>query len=278
MRPALFLIPTLALSLGAGSLNDRTETRREPLAMGAKLWVKQKDGRVEVQGWDRTEVEVVAEFRDSSRGERVELNLHRVTEGLEIELKHPTGPHFVFGSYSSARCHLVIKVPRKLNLAIQSVDGDISVKNLEGFARCESVDGNIRLENLSGEGWVQTVDGNIEAKHLKARLKGGTVDGRIHLEEVEGGLDLHTVDGSIEARSLNGWNEGISLRTVDGNLTVALGQAKGQVEARSRSGVIRCTAANLSFQEQRNGLMRGEIPGASQEIRLHSTDGDIRIE
>lgn len=278
MRPALLLVPTLALSLGAGSLTDRTETRREPLAMGAKFWVKQKDGRVEIQGWDRAEVEVVAEFRDSSRGERVELDLHRVAEGLELELKHPKGPHLIFGSYTSARCHLVIKVPRKLNLAIQSVDGDISVMRLDGFARCESVDGNIHLEDITGEGVVKTVDGNIEAKHLKARLKGGTVDGRIRLEDVEGGLDLHTVDGSIEARRLHGWNEGIALRTVGGNLTVALGQAKGQVEARSKGGVIRCTAPNLSFQEQRNGLMRGEIPGGTQEIRLRSSDGDIRIE
>lgn len=278
MRAVVFLVPFLALHLAASALTEQTETRREPLAMGAKLWVKQKDGRVEIQGWDRSEVEVVGTFLDSSRGERVLLDLHRVAEGLEIELRHPKDTHFTFGSYTSARCNLVIKVPRKLNLAVQSVDGDISVKNVEGFARCESVDGNIRLEDLSGEGWVQTVDGRIEGKRLKARLKGSTVDGRIHLEDVEGGLDLHTVDGNIEARHLNGWQEGISLRTVEGSIKVILGQAKGQVEARSKDGAIRCTAPNLVFQEQRNGLMRAEIPGSTQEIRLRSTGGDIRIE
>ena len=276
---SLFFAPLFflaSLTLGAetpGHILQRTD----PLPMGAKLWIRQGDGRVELQGWDRPEVSLRAEFHDGTGGEKAELAVRPVSGGLEIEVRIPRH-RFVLGFHRPPLCHLSLKVPRRLNVVARSVDGDISVRDLEGYAGCETVDGRIRLENLGGEAHVHAVDGDITARNLNARIKGGTVDGNIELERVAGGVDLKTVDGRIEARNLDGWGEGIRLKTVDGSIQVALGAATGRLEARTGDGSIRHSLKGLHVEESKEHLLRGRIPGREQEISLRTGDGDIRID
>ncbi len=274
MRIALWLLPT-SLVLMAGS--PATETRSAKLAYGAKLWVNQVDGAVRVQGWEKEEVELQATFKESSRGERCQLVMEPKEGGLEIRVIPPEH-HLTFGFYRSAQCHLTLKVPRKLNLAVQSVDGNVEVRDLEGFARCETVDGSILMERIKGEAYTHTVDGHIDVSDLNARLKGGAVDGPIRLRRVEGGIDLHTVDGRIEAEDLNGWGEGIRLSTVDGSIRVKLGGAKGHIEARTSEGRIELNAPTAQVEEQKPHHLRATIPGRDQKITLKTMDGSIRIE
>lgn len=254
----------------------RTETRTEPLAMGAKLWISQGDGKVEVKGWDRPEVQLVAEFVTGPRQTEATLDVRRVPEGLRIEVgRRPYFGRFDFGRRREPVCNLTLMVPRRLNMDVQSVDGGIQVQDLDGYAGCHTVDGPISLADISGEVHVRAVDGAITARRLKARLKGGTVDGNITLEQVEGGLDLKTVDGSIHAEGLDGWGEGISLHTVDGNIDVKLGGAKGEVDLRAVDGTIRSRLAGLELKKANR--LTGKIPGRDQRILIRTVDGDIDV-
>jgi len=270
-------LPCAGLVAGAQQ-PSRTETRTEALAMGSNLWIDQGDGTVDVKGWDKPEVQLVAEYLPGAGGRQAELEVRRVGGGLKIGVKRQHRHFFIFsvGRFHSPACNLTLMVPRKLNLEVRTVDGRIHVQDLEGYADCHSVDGAISLDGVSGEVHVKAVDGAVTARHLKARIKGGTVDGSITLEQVEGGVDLHTVDGTIHADGLDGWGEGIALRTVDGDIRVKLGQAKGNLEARSADGSIRTQLPGLE-RTHRNRLT-GLIPGRDQKISLRTVDGSIVIE
>ena len=273
-------LPLLLCAAGllAAAQPSRTETRTEALPMGAKLWISQGDGKVDVKGWDKAEVQLVAEFIPGSGNREAQLEVRRVADGLQIEVKRQHY-HFAFFSFGHGRgplCNLTLMVPRKLNLDARSVDGSISVQDLDGYAGCHTVDGAITLTNLSGEVHVRAVDGAITAHHLKARMKGGSVDGNITLDQVEGGLDLNTVDGSIHAEGLDGWGEGIALRTVDGNIRVKLGQAKGNLEARAVDGTIRTSLVGL--ERSKTNRVTGTLPGRDQKISLRTVDGNIDLE
>jgi hypothetical protein len=268
------LLLAAALALPA-SEPSRIENRTEPLPMGSKLWIVQKDGRVDVEGWDRPEVQLVAEFRKDSTGREPTLEVTHVPEGLRIEVRRPGNDRFiVLGWYREAVCNLTLKVPRKLSTDIRAVDGGIGVQDIEGYAGCYTVDGNIHVASIRGEVHARAVDGSITARDLKARMQAETVDGSITLDLVEGGLKLATVDGAITARDLDGWGEGIAVKTVDGHIHVHLGQAKGNVEASSVDGPITNRAANLVLEGKPNHK-RGSIPGRDQTIRLTSVDGAI---
>lgn len=275
---------TLPLLLGAALVlpaaqPSHTETRTEALPMGAKLWISQEDGKVDVKGWDKPEVQVVAEYYQGTGGREAKLEWQRVADGLELKVQHPRHPHFalfMFGRNSDPIINLTLMVPRKLSMYVRSVDGAISVQDLEGYADCHAVDGPIILGGISGEVHAHTVDGTITARNLKARFKGGTVDGNITLAQVEGGVELQTVDGSIRADELDGWGEGLAFRSVDGNIRVKLGQAKGNLEAKAVDGTIHTTLPGLA--RGRDNTLSGQIPGRDQKIAFHTVDGNIDIE
>lgn len=260
---------------------SRTETRTEPLAMGANLRISQGDGKVEIKGWDKPEVQLVAEFVRGSNSGEAKLEVRRVADGLEIDVDRHRRRRIrilFFGRFHDPVVNLTLMVPRKLNVEVRTVDGAIGIQDLEGYAGCHSVDGPIRLQDISGEVHAKAVDGAITARNLKARLKGGTVDGDITLSQVEGGVNVHTVDGSITAEGLDGWGEGLAFRTVDGAIKVKLGKATGNLEAKAVDGRVRSDLPGAVYAGNKRNRFTCSIPGRDQKITFRTVDGNIDIE
>jgi len=130
MRSAALPLLFCAAALLPAAQPARMETRTEALVMGAKLWISQGDGKVGVQGWDRPEVQLMAEFVPGSGRREAELEVRRVAGGLEIQVqqrrRHPF-LFFGFGRFREPVCNLTLRVPRKLLLDVRSVDGDIDL-------------------------------------------------------------------------------------------------------------------------------------------------------
>lgn len=264
--------PMIGVDIPSGS---RTEQRTEKLAMGAKLWVKNRNGGIRVTGWDREEVALTAQIRDSEK-RRVELVLQRKGADLDIEAVFQQ-PSWSFGVYISPRCEMSLQVPRKLLGHFRTTNGTVSVENLEGYARCEATNGSILVNQVRGEVHVDTTNGPIEARGLVARLKGSTTNGRIILEDVEGGIRLETTNGSIRARNLDGWGEGIQLESTNGSIEVELGKATGELFAENSNGSLELRVPGAQILDQSKHSVHAKLPGRSQTIRLETTNGSIRV-
>ena len=249
----------------------------EPLAFGSKLWIKNRNGEIWVEGWDREEVSVSANIRDTER-RRVNLAVRRKGIDLEIEAEYqqPTWT-FSFGFVTSPLCDLVVKVPRKVLGYYTTRNGSIFVGNVEGYSRCETANGDIRLRDLKGEVWVDTSNGTIEARRLKARIKGSTTVGRLILEDVEGGIQLSTTNGEIRASNLEGWGEGISLNSTNGRISVELGKATGELTASNTSGSVDVHLSGVQVLESGKHFVRVRIPGRNQKITLETIHGSIQV-
>ncbi len=255
----------------------RTETRTEALAPGSKLWVKNRNGAIRVSGWDREQVSLVARIRDSE-SRHIELVLQRKGTDLDIEAVYPQGTVFsFFGGHHSPRCEMVLQVPRKVIAAFRTTNGDLVVKNLEGYARCETTNGDVNLSDLAGEAYADTTNGSIIAKGLGARIKGSTTNGDIILEDVAGGIQLETTNGEIKAKSLDGWNEGIHLETTNGEIEVELGHARGEVLAENTNGSVDVHLPGAEAVEVSKHSVHMRLPGRSQKITLETTNGDITV-
>ena len=108
----LVFAPFLALITLAVSSPNRALSWAEPLATGAGLWGSKVEGRVGLQGWDRSEVALVAAIGKDSGDEGVALEVRPVAGGLAIEVRIPP-PGRVPESRQSSVCHLAIRVPRR---------------------------------------------------------------------------------------------------------------------------------------------------------------------
>lgn len=257
--------------------NNRTETRSERLAYGSKLWVKNRNGGIKVAGWDREEVALTAQIRDSEK-RRIDLVIQHVGADLDIEARFQQPMVvFSFGMSPSPRCEMTLNVPRRVLAHFRTTNGSVMVTSVEGYARCESTNGDIDLKDIKGEALVETTNGSLDLEGLKARVKGGTTNGRIHLEDVEGGVDLETTNGSILARNLDGWGEGIRLESTNGGIEVVLGRATGDIRAENTHGAIDIRVPGSQVIEQDKHSAHVKVPGKDQKISLETTNGGISV-
>lgn len=257
--------------------NVRTEKRLEKLAYGSKLWVKNRNGAIKVVGWDREEVALTAQIRDTEK-RKVDLVIQHKGADLDIEavFQQPSFS-FNFGFVRSPFCEMTLQVPRKILGHFRSHNGKIEVTNLEGYVRAETSNGRIELSNLKGEVLVDTRNGRIEARKLNARIKGSTSNGRILLEYVEGGIQMDTSNGSITAKNLDGWGEGITLETSNGSIDVELGKATGDLRAENTIGQLEFHVPGAQVIELGKHSAHLKVPGKHQLIRLETTNGTIRV-
>ncbi len=264
--------PMIGVDVPSGS---RTEQRIEKLAPGSKLWVKNRNGDIRVTGWERDEVALTAQIRDSQK-RRVELVLQRKGADLDIEAVFQQ-PSWSFGVYISPRCEMTLQVPRKVLGYFRTTNGAVSAENLDGYAHCEATNGSILVSRIRGEVHVDTTNGSIEARDLAARIKGSTTNGRIILEDIEGGIRMETTNGTIRARNLDGWGEGIHLESTNGNIEIELGKATGDLVAENSNGSLDIKVTGAQMIELTKHSAHLKVPGRDQRIHLETTNGSIRV-
>lgn len=256
---------------------SRMERRTETLPMNGRLWVRNRNGAIRVSGWDREEVSLVADIRDSER-RRVSLVTQRKDGGLDIDaqVEQPRW-NFSFGFVVTPRCEMRLQVPKRLLGHFRTANGLVEVQGIQGYVRAEVVNGDVRIRDLEGEAHATTVNGDIEARRLKARIQGGTTNGGITLEQVEGGIRMETTNGSIKAAMLDGWGEGIRLETTNGSIEVELGRATGEIVAENSIGAIEARVPGAQVVEQTRHRAHLKVAGRPQRIALTTTNGAIRI-
>jgi hypothetical protein len=282
LKAALALFAAFALGLGLAAQDEarqpsRTETRSESLAYGSKLWVRNRNGAILVTGWDKEEVALSAEIRDSEQ-RRIDLVLVRTGADLEIEAQFQQPLlSLAQGAAASPWCRMALSVPRKLLGHFRTTNGPISVDSVFGYVRCETTNGDITLAGIQGEVQAETTNGNLEARALHARIRGGTANGRIVLEDVDGQVQLETTNGFIKARNLDGWGEGISLASTNGAIDLELGRATGDLLAENARGSIRIQVAHAQILEQGKHRVQVRVPGRTQKIHLSTTNGSIQV-
>ncbi|MGA2079126.1 MAG: DUF4097 family beta strand repeat-containing protein [Holophaga sp.] len=260
-----------------GRVPARTESLVEPLAAGATLLVRNRNGGIQVNGWDKDEVGLSAEIRDSEQ-RRIELVVQRTGPDLDIEavFQQPR-LSLALGAAPSPWCRMTLNVPRRLQGHFRTTNGPIAVAGVAGYVRCETINGDITLGGIAGEVLADTCNGSLEARGLHARLRGGTANGRIVLEDVDGQVNVETGNGSIRARNLDGWGEGISLASTNGPIDLELGRATGDLLAETDDGSIRIRVPGCQVMETGKHRVHVRVPGRNQRITLVSINGSIQV-
>jgi hypothetical protein len=287
-----FHLLTLALLAGlAPAVQAATpinETR--PLDPRGMVEIENIKGRIEVQAWNRNEVQVTGTLGDGV--EKLVLDGDR--GHLRVEAKYPDRSGWG-GNDRTGPTTLILKVPLQASLDIESVSanirvegvappeldiesvsGDIVFAGAPGRADIDSVSGNQALTlNSPGDVSSESVSGDIT---LRGRLKGAldleTVSGNIRIDsrgEAIKRLSASSVSGDIEAHiGLAGGGE-VRGETVSGNFSLRMPRAlSAQVEAESFSGDLEAPDAHV--QKEEFG------PGSSLSKRYGNGAGEIRVE
>jgi Putative adhesin len=182
------------------SAADELFRKTYPLPPGGSFLLENVNGSVQVDGWDRDEVEVSAV--KTAQSDQRDLDL------VKIEVESKPGQVAVHTSYPKGQGVEVaveyhVHVPYRVLLgSVETVNGSVTVRGVEGSGELRSVNGNVEVTDSTGRFSEKTTNGNVRLE-LRQLSDGGPMN----LETVNGSVALglpSTAQANLKVLSMNG--------------------------------------------------------------------------
>jgi hypothetical protein len=211
-------------------------------------------GTVEVQAWDKPEVEIRAEV-----GAGVD-RIDTASDHGRITIKVIVPNH----SFRSASADLRIRVPRGSDLDISGVSADVTTADVEGTQLLKTVSGNVKADVFQQNIELKTVSGDVA---LRGRKKDAGAAG-IHVSTISGNIRVDRAGGDVE------------LTTVSGDMSVRLDHPAHSVRVRSTSGDVGFEGALAQGAYLDGESISGDLtvrakPEGPLEYEVNTFSGDI---
>jgi hypothetical protein len=201
-RALLLLAAVFCVSLSgfAATPNNEVFKRTLPLAAGGSFVLENVNGSVHVDGWDRDEVEVEAvktSQNDPRDLDQVKIEVESQPGQVTVHTLYPKGE----GAQVAVEYH--VHVPFRVLLgSIETVNGSVVVRGVEGSGQLRSVNGNVEVLDSSGRFNAKTTNGDLRLE-LRELLDGGPMN----IETVNGSVVLglpSNARANVKALSMNG--------------------------------------------------------------------------
>lgn len=212
-----------------------------PLPPGGTFELQNVNGAVEVQGWDRNEVEVHA----------VKTAKHKESDIDRVAIDVAARP----GAVSVAT-----RYPQDEGVEV-AVEYSIHVPHGAHIERVATVNGTVRVAGVPDTGELHTVNGDIDVFEANGSVHAHTTNGNIHLElarfQQGPGASGETTNGSVLLAVPASIDADLEVRCMNGNF---LSELPIQIEE------------SLRPRETHGKLGKGGAP-----VRLRTVNGGIRV-
>jgi DUF4097 and DUF4098 domain-containing protein YvlB len=246
LRPALRVTALFLLVLGAvwavpSYAISKDFDRTYPLQPGGTFDLQNVNGPVEVQGWDRNEIEVHAVKTAKQR----ESDLERVS--IDVDAK----PNSVT---------VATRYPQDEGVEV-AVEYTIHVPHGAHVEHLGTVNGTLRIAGVEIIEDVHTVNGNIEVYEGGGSIHAHTTNGNVHIEL------LHFRD-----------KNGAFAETTNGSVIFAVpSDTQAELEARCMNGNFSSEFPLSMETSEKPREIHGLLGKGGAPIRLHTVNGAIRL-
>jgi DUF4097 and DUF4098 domain-containing protein YvlB len=193
----------LLIPLAVAAVADITDrqTRTLPLPEGRALSIEVTVGSVRIDGWDRTDAEIVVDRRVPMAADQARLPIVIDDTPARIAIRAVQSEH---GTDAALRADIVVRVPRAALIEIVRVmEGRLVLNGLRGSVTADLRRGPIEAADVSGTIRLETGIGPISVGG--ARLMPG---GLLRLRTFNGDIKLRLAERPANARimalALNG--------------------------------------------------------------------------
>jgi DUF4097 and DUF4098 domain-containing protein YvlB len=227
-RTRVALCVLAALTIPWSSLQaSRSIEERRPADPRGEVEVINLAGSVEVDGWDRNEVEVSGTAGPSV--DSVEVSV----AGKRTSIRVVSRAGQSWGSDSDAK--LIVHVPAASAVTANLVSADFKVTGVAGDIKVQTVSGGLKGE-AGGDVRASTVSGEVRLTARAAKnIEVKTISGDVQLTGGGGEVEVTTVSGNATL-TLTDVNRA-RFKTVSGDISAVLSlAADGQIEGESVSG------------------------------------------
>ncbi|HXA56214.1 MAG TPA: DUF4097 family beta strand repeat-containing protein [Candidatus Acidoferrum sp.] len=178
-RAALLGAALLVSSLPSFATTDQVFDKVYPLSSGGNFQLDNVNGSIQVDGWDKDEVEVSAvksAESDPSDLDQVQIDVESVPGQVAVHTLYPNSGSAVVVEYH-------VHVPYRVLTAVKTVNGSVSVRGVQGGGDLRSVNGDVKVTDSAGRFNAKTTNGNLT----------------LQLRDIASGppMDIETVNGSV---------------------------------------------------------------------------------
>jgi hypothetical protein len=245
-RRSVSFAALFALVLAAGSAAPCFAISKEfnqtyPLQPGGTFELQNVNGTVDVQTWDRDEVEV----RAVKTAKHKESDLDLVS--IDVDAKR--------GSVS-----VTTRYPQNEGVEV-AVEYIVHVPHCAHVEHLGTVNGTLRIAGVEAIEDLRTVNGNIEVYEGGGSVHAHTTNGNVHLEL----LHLQAKNGAVA-------------ETTNGSLLLAVpADTQADVEARCLNGSFFSELPLALASTQLPRETHGRLGKGGGPIKLHTVNGGIRV-
>jgi len=283
------LAATLAgcdVTVGAAQYSTREE-KKFSVTGTPQLELTTFDGSIEVRGWDRPDVLVEIEKRGHNQAAVDSIHVKTAQSGntITVDVPKPATTHHVFFGQSPS-ASLVVSLPTQAILKLDSGDGSVTIRRINGKINIRTGDGSVRITEAKGDLVVHTGDGSIQVAEVDGHVDVETRDGSITIEGVLRAVRADSGDGSIRLTAQKGsaMDADWAATTGDGSIDVRVPDGFGaEVDAKSNDGHVRIEKiAGQTDERPRNedrdrSSARGKIGDGGKVLKLRSGSGTISV-
>jgi hypothetical protein len=265
-----------------------------PVHPNVRIDAESFNGAIEIEGWDRNDVEISGVKSASTEEARdaIKIDVHNTPDSVEIRAIKPSIQHANMG------VKITMHVPRSAELdRITTTNAQIQVQDVSRAAHLKSSNGSIRVTGVHGEVEAHTSNAAIEAESLDGAVVLKTSNGHIRADKITGSFEAETSNNAITARLAASPSTPVKLISSNGSIDLTMEKApQSDIHAETKNNSITLhlpanTGAKLTADtsnssvtsdfdvagENEKGHLRGTIGAGGHAIELITSNGHIRI-
>jgi len=249
--PALFLFAAAVVQAAPQSSAVESFERTVPLAAGGSFSISNVNGSVDIEGWDRNEVQISARKITSGPAEslrEVSIMLDVAPGGISVATHYPEG------SGVEVNVEFRVRVPARVRLAsVSTVNGSVSVHDVSGAGSLSTVNGNVTLDRGAGL--------------FSARATNGSIS-----------LELLSLSGGLAPQAGSDRSAALIARTTNGSVLLSLPAGAGaELDAETRNGDFSSELPLLARTSSAGRSIRGRVGSGGPLLQLRTVNGSIRL-
>ena len=261
-------------------LREREEINETyQLSPGASVEVSSIRGPVEIVNADTAtaQVQIIRTART-----RADLEYHK------IEIEHSANSLVVRGVQEpegrrrdniQVNHHVILKLPRRINLSVNSISGWIKVGDVEGETQVNSISGSAKIGNVGGRLQVSSISGSLDVGNVGEDARVNSISGSLRLGEVVGYLNASSISGSLNAALLSLSPQGLHINSVSGSVEIRFkDEINADFSADGVSGDVHLDVPNvIRDSEEKSSNVHARIGAGGTPIKITSVSGNIRL-
>jgi hypothetical protein len=263
--------PRLRSQSATGDPSERLQ-RSFNIASGGTLEVENYKGTIHITGTDTNQVaiDVTRHFEGSDADrkwwmENVKINFTNDNNRVAVEVKYPeSNCTFCWQLHDyTASVELEIRVPRKINVKLDTYKPEIKVTSIEGDIRIKSYKSPISIDSTTGAVHIDTYKDSVKLRDVNLR---GSLE-----------IKSYKADAEIDARTLG---DSVTLENEKGSIVLRV-PADAGMDVDYEGGRRSSFHSDFAMASQTGSFdrsVRGKINQGGTRLRLRTEKGSVSLE